>query len=36
MILFKFGSKRTNEFMKLYKGHTVAEVLKILGDKNEK
>lgn len=38
MILFKYGSKRTNEFMKLYKGFTVAEILKELtkGDKNEK
>ena len=33
MILFSYGSRRTQEFMKLYKGYTVAEVLKILGDK---
>ena len=33
MILFRFGSEKTQEFMKLYKGYTVAEVLKILGDK---
>lgn len=32
MILFKFGSSKTQDFMKLYKGYTVAEVLKILGD----
>ena len=38
MILFKYGSKRTNEFMKLYKGFTVAEVLRELtkGDKKWK
>ena len=33
MILFKYGSKKTNDFMKLYKGYTIAEILKILGDK---
>lgn len=32
MILFSYGSEKTQEFMKLYKGCTVAEVLKILGD----
>lgn len=30
MILFKFGSERTIEFMKQFKGYTVAEVLKII------
>ena len=36
MILFKYGSKKTNDFMKLYKGYTIAEILKILGDKKWK
>ncbi len=36
MILFKYGSKKTNDFMKLYKGYTIVEILKILGEKKWK